>query len=529
MFLSQTDIMKNIETLKELLNKKDIKKCKEFLLNVESPFLSYKDKNTESWNFVKTVLNINEIQQQNEKGYGCFTFIYRERIDETIAGYKDALDIFTEIEEKNQLVFDIFIPKKELTEFRVNQMLMYSNMVGMDSYICTAELFKSSRRAESLKCTNVIVIDLDIYQSSYGIYSEYPDIYDKELLIELQSIFNKIGYYPNFYLNSGRGRYLVFQLEKSINLQNDKMLKLLSGIKKKLISEFKEFGADIKCVDAGRLIHIPGSINAKTKMHFDIQNARTNLYYPIYLDVFSKNAEFMYVRCGNVGGLENYKLTNISNLASSLGIKKKKINENKPILNTNKFTSKYSRVNIQRIEDFHKLLILRNYDLVGHRNYFFEFLTNTMFYTGYSEGEIWNYINSENNSLKIPLKEAQLLSIFHYNVHNLEKYKNDTSKGVKYTNRHIVELLEISSEEQSKMLQLISNDEAKKREDNRLKKIHKTISDNRKVKKNSKKEKLKQEIKEMIEKRMSISQIADELGMSERTVCNYKKMINYSN
>ncbi len=542
MILSKTNVIENVEMLKNLLKKKDIKKCKEFLLNVESSFLSYKDKNTESWNFVKMILAINEKNQQLAKGYGCFTFIYRENIDTTIEGYKDASDIFEEIEEQNQLVFDIFIPKKELTEFRINQMLMYSNMVGMDCYICTAELFKNSRRSESLKSTNVIVLDLDIYQTSYGIYSEYPDILDKELLKELQPVFQKIGYYPNFYLNSGRGRYLVFQLQNSINLQNDKMLKLLSGIKKRLVSEFQNFGADAKCIDAGRLIHMPGSINSKTKMNFDATYSKTNLYYPVYLNEYSKNAEFMYIKCSNVGYLENYHLTNISNLASSLGIQKKKTSKNNFVLDTKKFSSKYSKVNVQRIEDFHKLIQLRNYDLMGNRNYFFEFLTNTLFYTGYSEEDIWNYIKSENNSLKIPLKETQLQSIFHYNVNNLKKYKEDSSKGVKYTNRHIVELLNISSDEQIEMKQLIGNKEAEKREHIRLQKLQEKRKEARKNKKSSVKEnlkqveennksskketasqELKQNIQMMVDMGMSIKEIANILKISEKTVKNYKR------
>lgn len=545
----ENSIFENVRVLKELLKKKDIRECRKFLLNVESPFLSYKDKDNESWNFAKVILGIDEKIQQYEKGYGCFTFIYREKTDTTISGYKDAFDIFEEKEEQEQFVFDVFILKKDLTAFRLNQMLMYSNLVGMDCYICTAELFKSNRKAESLKSTNVIILDLDIYNTKYGIYSEYPDILDEELINELFPVFQKIGNYPTYYLNSGRGRYLVFQLEKSVNLQNEKMLKLLSGIKKKLVSEFADFGADAKCIDAGRLIHMIGSINSKTKMNFDIQSSRTNLYYPIYLDECHNLAEFMYVKCSNVGYWENHCLTNISNLASSLGIQKKQNNDikrNTFIPNKQKLSSKYSRVNIQRIEDFHKLMELRNFELSGCRNYFFEFLTNTLFYANYSESKIWSYIEKENNFLRHSLNKSQLYSIFHYNVNNFEKFKTNSDKAVKYTNHYIVEMLNISEKEQKDMQQLISRIEADNRENIRLKKIRsKRASDreeNRILKKKEKEDKIKiqkenkikqkeenvQKLKEtilqMTQSGLTAQEIADKLGISRRKVFYYKKL-----
>lgn len=544
------NIFENVEILKNLLEKKDVKKCREFLLNVESSFLSYRDRNKDAWDFAKMILDIDERNQQNSTGYGCFTFIYRDKIDSTIAGYKDASDIFEEMEEENQFVFDVFIPKKELTDFRLNQMLMYSNLVGMDCYICTAELFKGNRRTESLKCTNVIVLDLDIYNTNkYGSYSEYPDIMDEELLNELLPVFKKIKHYPNYYLNSGRGRYLVFQLEKSVNLQNEKMLKLLSGIKKKLVSEFSDFGADAKCVDAGRLIHMVGSINSKTKMGYDLDLARTNLYHPIYLDECHNLAEFMYIKCSNVGYWENHCLTNISNLASSLGIKKN-TNSNKKqttfVAKKQKFSSKYSKVNNQRLEDFQKLMVLRDYDLSGSRNYFFEFMANTLFFTGYSESEVWNYIVDSNDSLKTPLKESQLLSIFRYNVNNFAKFETDTTKAVKYTNRHIVKLLGITEEEQKEMQQLIDDNEAELREKTRIKELakqRKIERQNNKAQHQKEKEeksqsekaekliqkeanikKLKETILQMTESGLTAQEIADKLGISRRKVFYYKKL-----
>lgn len=522
------NIFKNVEILKNLLEKKDVKKCREFLLNVESSFLSYKDRNKEAWDFAKMILDIDEKNQQNSTGYGCFTFIYRDKIDSTIAGYKDASDIFEKMEEENQFVFDVFISKKELTDFRLNQMLMYSNLAGMDCYICTAELFKGNRRTESLKCTNVIILDLDIYNTNkYGSYSEYPSIMDEELLNELFPVFEKIEHYPNYYLNSGRGRYLVFQLEKSVNLQNEKMLKLLSGIKKKLVSEFSDFGADAKCVDAGRLIHMVGSINSKTKMGYDLDLARTNLYYPIYLDECHNLAEFMYVKCSNVGFWENHCLINISNLASSLGIKKTTNSDKKQTTFVEKkqnFCSKYSKVNNQRLEDFQKLIVLRDYDLSGNRNYFFEFMTNTLFFAGYSESEVWNYIVDSNNSLKSPLKESQLLSIFRYNVNNFVKFETNTTKAVKYTNRHIVEFLGITEKEQKEMQQLIDDNEAELREKTRLKEWDEKRKKFRQHQKKANIQNLKETILQMTELGFTAQEIADKLGISRRKVFYYKKL-----
>lgn len=179
--------------------------------------------------------------------------------------------------------------------------------------------------------------------------------------------------------------------------------------------------------------------------------------------------------------------------------------------------SRYTKVNMQRDDDFNTLLELRNYDMEGYRNIFFHLMSVNCFYLGMDEDSIKDYLDEINRSLIAPYDSLD--AVIRYAKSNHERYEDDYEGAVKYTNRTIVGLLDITEEEQKHMKQLIGQEEADKRiEESGKKKI-----DNQMKKKREGTEKKAVKLKEEMlalryGKLLDNKQIAQEVGKNEKTV-----------
>lgn len=361
-----------------------------------------------------------------------FTCIYVPPIDKDAYGVKDAMDILEEKQREETFVFEILMPKGKVTERKLRSMVAFANHLGMSIYMSVADYVRMKRVSDNLYGVSSIVLDLDTYHSVH----EYDT--DEEMLQEMRPVIDRIGIEPNMYINSGHGRYLVFSFN-NINLSVPEMRKLYQETVKKLIYQFKEFGADVKCSDITRVFRIPGNINPKT-------------------------GEKAYI----VNCFEN-RVT-LSELATAVGIcKGKTVFDKKRKSRQRKFEmyypsmgkSRYTKVNIQRDEDFNMLLELRHYDMEGYRNIRFHLMSVNCFYLGMDEDSVREYLNEINRSLLSPYDS--LNAVIRYARKNYERYKEDYEGTVKYTNRTIVGLLDITEEEQKHMKQLIGQEEADKR------------------------------------------------------------------
>lgn len=270
------------------------------------------------------------------------------------------------------------------------------------------------------------------------------------------------------------------------------MKDLYQNVCKKLIDLLLPFGADKKCSDPTHVFRVPGSLNMKT-------NEQT---YIVFLD--------------------GDKTTNISMLAEELGIPKVKKTKKKLKKSKKKYTttinmakSKYTKVNEQRHEDLLNLIEMRNYDIEGHRDLFFHIMAINLFYMGLEEEEVYSIINDLNSGLKKPLNTIK--PIVKYAKDNYAKYLQDETKAIKYTNKDIVALLDITPSEQKQMQQLIAKEEAKSRRRESIKPFNEVL-------KQSNKEKKEKFIQEMLAYRLQYlatnKQIAQHFNIDERTVTN---------
>lgn len=426
-----------------------------------------------------------EIHAHNLEGkFVNFTFIYEPLIEQNTYGIKDAGDILEEKQREGRIVFEVPIYKPDLTERHLRSMVAFANHLGMSMYMSVADYIRMKRESGNLYGVSSIILDLDTYNTTY----DYDT--DDEIWKAMQPVFDRIGVEPNMYVNSGHGRYLVFSFN-NVNLSVPEMQKLYKETVKKLIFQFKAFGADAKCSDITRVFRIPGNINPKTG---------ERVYIVEHFD---------------------HRIT-LSELASAVGIcrgntaaEKKEKNRHrnfrmfyKPIAK-----SRYTKVNIQRDEDFNAFLELRNYDIEGCRNIFFHLMSVNCFYLGMSEQETAAYLDDINNQLVSPYDGLD--AVIRYAKNNYDTYEDDYDSAVKYKNRTIVGLLGITEEEQKSMKQLIGQEEA----DRRIKESAKKKNEKKCRDTQIKNEQLKAEILELrYRKLLDNRQIAGCCDIDERTV-----------
>ena len=417
-----------------------------------------------------------------------FTCIYVPPIDSYAYGAKDAMDILEEKQKEETFVFEILMPKGKVTERKLRSMVAFANHLGMSIYMSVADYVRMKRVSDNLYGVSSIVLDLDTYNSVY----EYDT--DEEMFKEMRPVIDRIGIAPNMYVNSGHGRYLVFSFN-NINLSVPEMRKLYQETVKKLIFQFKEFGADAKCSDITRVFRVPGNTNPKT-------------------------GEKAYV-------IENFEnRTTLSELAAAVGIcNGKTVSEKKNRSRQRKYEmyhlslgkSRYTKVNMQRDDDFNTLLELRGYEMEGYRNILFHLMSVNCFYLGMDEDSVRGYLNEINRSLIAPYDSLD--AVIRYAKSNYERYEEDYEGAVKYTNRTIVRLLDITEEEQRHMKQLIGQEEA----DRRIEESGKKKIDNQMKKKRKDTEKKAVQLKEEMlalryGKLLDNKQIAQEVGKNEKTV-----------
>ena len=451
------------------------------LVDTDAP--EYKEiKKYEPYSFIEQIHKARLSSQ-----YISFTFIYCPWQDYTIYGYKDIIDI---LELQDPFVFEVALHKKDFNEQRLISMILFSNHLKMNMYTSMSDYKGVRRNSSNLYGSRMINIDLNVYNT------KYEDYEDDELLMEMQPYFDKVGIQPSVYINSGHGKYISFILDSNINLKLSSMKDLYQNVCKKLIDLLSPFGADKKCSDPTHVFRVPRSVNMKTNEQA----------YIVFLD--------------------ESKTTNISMLAERLGIpkvkkEKKTFKKSKKKYTTSKTMakSKYSKVNEQRHEDLLDLIEMRNYDIEGHRDLFFHIMSVNCFYMGMPEEEVYSIIDDLNNQLKNPL--STIKPIVKYAKENFDKYLEDETKAVKYTNKDIVALLDITPGEQKKMQQFIDKKEAQDRRRESKKPFN---DDFKEMSKQSNKEKKEKLIEEMLAYRLKYlatnKQIAQYFVIDERTVTN---------
>ena len=357
--------------------------------------------------------------------------------------------------------------------------LKETDLTGENIYITLNTFYKPCRRLECIKELNCVYIDLDYYKIKYT---------REQIIMNLEeNYFNKIIPTTNYILDSGRGLALIWL----INKVPSNALPLWKAVQEYLYNQLKEFGADRQALDATRVLRVPGSINSKSKTVVSIIDEYDYIY-----DLREIQKEYL----------------------PELKPKEKKKGRPKKVNYVYRERSLY----FARIQDITKLCELREYDLRGHREII---LFLYRYYLCSFTEDVQKALEDvlELNSMFIyPLKEKEVIRA----TRSAEKCYLDNNKEYRYKNDTLIELLEITEDEEIQMSTIISKTEYKRRNNEYNKKKYK---EKLKVEgKLSKKEEVKvrrEKIKDLLAEGLSQKEIYNLLKISKRTCVNDVKFL----
>ena len=349
--------------------------------------------------------------------------------------------------------------------------LKETDLKGENIYITLNTFFKPYRRLECIKELNALFIDLDYYKTKFT---------KEQIIMNLEAdYFNKIIPSTNYIIDSGMGLALIWL----INKVPSKAIPLWKAIEEYLYNKLKEFGADRQALDATRILRVPGSINSKSKTVVSIIDEYDYIY-----DLREIQKEYL----------------------PELRPKEKKKGRPKKINYIYRERSLY----YARIQDITKLCELRKYDLRGHREII---LFLYRYYLCSFTEDVQKALEDvlELNSMFIyPLKENEVIRA----TRSAEKCYLDKNKEYKYKNETLIDLLEITEDEEKYMTTIISKNEYKRRD-----RVYQKNKYQMKLKlegKISEKEKLSQrraKIKDLLAEGLEQKDICLQLNISKRT------------
>lgn len=245
---------------------------------------------------------------------------------------------------------------------------------------------------------------------------------------------------PTEYINSGRGIHIYWDINNCHIMLLDlweKIENYLFNTIKELERSIKNISVDSRVKDPTRLLRLPGSINSRSN---------SKCYSML------KNEENIY---------------NIFDLKKAYIKTNRKYKNNKSKIAYLPTKNLYT-LNMSRIEDFKQIVSLRNGEVKGYRN------TLIMLYSYHyrlvneiTVEELIKVTKEFNKSFKEPYKVKELISVCRSVNRTVKHFQEDNSKGYKFTNKYIINALDLKEQEQRKLITIISTEEKYRRNNER--------------------------------------------------------------
>ena len=245
---------------------------------------------------------------------------------------------------------------------------------------------------------------------------------------------------PTEYINSGRGIHIYWDINNCHIMLLDlweKIENYLFNTIKELERSIKNISVDTRVKDPTRLLRLPGTINSKNNS-----------------------------KCYSMLKNESNKY-NIFDLKKAYIKPKKQYKQNKGKIAYLPTKNLYT-LNMSRIEDFKRIVSLRNGEVVGYRN------TLIMLYSYHyrlinevTVEELIKVTKEFNKSFREPYKVKELTSVCRSVNRTVKHFQDDNNKGYKFTNKYIINALDLEEQEQRKLITIISTEEKYRRNNER--------------------------------------------------------------
>lgn len=311
------------------------------------------------------------------------------------------------------------IVRKKKTKEWINKAVLYKEVDSYldahlnkteDHYVSMNGFYNYRRTEQSVRHLNALWVDLDYYKMD-----EYKDksISDMIKLMKSDGLFDELE--PSFFVNSGNGLYIIWLIKNAPKA----VLNMWKCCMDKLHKKFEKYGADPMAKDVSRVLRLPGSSNLKTNKE-------------AYLYLYKKD-------------VKRYSLKDIGDILLK-PIAKKKKEAVSPFIKTPHFHNKRC---FRLLNDLEKLVKMRSGECHGFRERMC-FVYHNFAQMIYTEDDALKKLEAFNFLFSSALSQKELDMI------------HRQSKIYKFSNQKIVDMFQVSEEEQSMLKEIRSKDFVKR-------------------------------------------------------------------
>lgn len=378
-----------------------------------------------------------------------------------------------------------------------------------DTFLSMNKFVRPKRQVKYLKSLCNLWVDIDCYNTDYT---------KQQVLFFLENdLYGKKIPRPTLEVDSGKGLYLIWK----INNLPKPALPLWNAVQNYLWYTLKRFGADAVSRNCTKILRLPHSVNSKSKSTVTILD-----YYDYIYDIREIQNEYMPEYNPDIVKKE---------------IAKRKEKKNKKVVKRNSIVREIynSRsLNIKRAEDIKTLCELRDYACFGSRDNIL-FLYRLFKLNKISLNKLIEGVSDINKRINEHFQETldltnELNSKFDYPLpeRRVKEYTSSAEKSYigelspyNYSNRKLIEILNITDAEQSYLDIIISQEERIRRQC--IKKKQARRNDKGLTKRQAEKVKKVSKIARIIEDNPFTPQaeIAAKLGINQSVVSRYLKEI----